>query len=748
MALVIAIIAAALAVGLAAAALAEIRSNGIGLRRALYFAPLKLLYRIDTHRMRRAKRTDGAVIYVISEQSRLDPAIFMALLPGETLHILDPACAGSWVVQSFRTLARSVVFDKEHMVTNRRLVRHLKGKGKLAVYLPGSVEPDAATFRLYRAVTLLARKSNAQIVTLQLKNARFLPSSFTPASRAPRQRFPALSVHALAPERIDTLVEHAGKARVTPVNALFDRVALTRVDTADIERGLFGAFVDAARTYGPGRVVLEDTVSGTLTYKLMLIGARVLGRRFLAMSQPGEAMGILLPNANGVVATLLALQSAGRVAAMLNYSAGPSNVVSAINTAEMKTVLSSRVFVEKAELGPLVAAIEANGTRIVWLEDVRATVTTAEKLSAALQWKRPLVRVDADDPAVILFTSGSEGAPKGVVLSHKNIHVNAAQAESRFSISIEDTLFNVLPVFHSFGLTGGTVLPLLYGVRLFLYPSPLHYKIIPTVAAKIRPSIMFGTDTFLTGYARTAKDTDFQSLRFVVAGAEQVKPQTHALYRERFGCKVLEGYGMTEAAPVVAANTGAHERPDSVGRLFPGISIRIEPVEGIDEGGRLWIKGPNVMLGYMMADRPGELQPLSDGWHDSGDIVTIDREGFVSVRGRVKRFAKIAGEMISLAAIDSMVAALRPDAEHVAVTVPDARRGERIILMTTAPDLTRAALQAHGRERAVTELMIPSEILRMEELPLLGTGKVDFTRARVIALETLAARGATAGDGA
>jgi len=726
MGLIVALIVGLLAAALVGVALLEMNRLKIRFRQAIYFAPLKLIYRIDTRGARHMNEAAGPVIYAISEQSKLDPAICQALMPEDTLHVLDPASADDWLVQTFRTLAKSVVFDKEHLVANRRLLRHLKGKGRLAVYLPAAVEPDAAGMRLYRAVTLLARKSNASVVPVFIDNSRFLPSSFTPARRAPRKRFAKLSVHALPAERIDTLVEKAGKGFVTPSNALFDQMALARYSAADLTLGLFRAFVEAAKTYGPSRVVLEDTVTGSLTYKRMLIGARVLAKRFAAMSKPGEAMGVLLPNANGVVVTFLALQSAGRVAAMLNYSSGSASIISAIETARISTVLSSRTFIEKAELQSLADAIEANGTKIVWLEDLRETVTITEKLSAALQWKRPVRPVNAEDPALILFTSGSEGAPKGVVLSHRNVHANAAQAEARFSISVEDTLFNVLPVFHSFGMTGGTVLPLLYGVRLFLYPSPLHYKLIPAAASKVRPTIMFGTDTFLMGYARTAKDNDFESLRFVVAGAEAVKPQTRELYAERFQCKVLEGYGMTEAAPVVAANTCSQERFDTVGRLFPGISVRLEPVEGIEDGGRLWVKGPNVMLGYLKAERPGELQPLSDGWHDSGDIVAIDREGYVAICGRAKRFAKIAGEMVSLGAVEMLVQALWPENQHAAVSVPDRRKGERIVLATTKPDPDKKEIVDYGKRAGVTELMVPSEILPFHDIPVLGSGKIDY----------------------
>lgn len=463
------------------------------------------------------------------------------------------------------------------------------------------------------------------------------------------------------------------------------------------------------------------------------------------MSEPGEAMGVLLPNANGAVITFFALQSAGRVAAMLNYTAGPANVVSAINTAKIRTVLSSHAFIEKAELQPLVDAIEANGTTIIWLEEVRESVSTVEKLSAAVQWSRPLAHADPKSPAVILFTSGTEGAPKGVVLSHTNLIANAAQSEARVSISVQDSLFNVLPLFHSFGLTGGMVLPLLYGVRLFLYPSPLHYKLIPQVAAKVRPSIMFGTDTFLAGYARTANDTDFSSLRFVVAGAEAVRLETQQTYRERFDCAILEGYGMTEASPVVAVNSATHNRLGTVGRALSGIAIRLEPVEGIEGGARMWVHGPNVMLGYLKADKPGELQPLDDGWYDSGDIVHIDHEGFIEVRGRAKRFAKIGGEMVSLGAVEMLVQSLWPADRHAALTVADRRKGEKIVLATTTQDADKRQIARKTKQEGMTKLMVPSDIVTMQDIPVLGSGKTDYvtTQERVMALLGRLRRAAT-----
>jgi len=710
--------------------------RGMRFRQALLYLPLKLIYRIKDDALRQARDAEAPVIYVISHQSRLEPALMLSLLPDQTLHILDDASAKAFWLEPWRELGRTIAFNAEHVFVSRRLVRVLRGKGRLAVYLPDTVEPDVKSFRLFRAVARIAMQADARVVPIFVSGARHLPFSLTPAERAPRHWFQRLRIAALAPMTMAELLQRAGYSQTTTANALFDRFAEARLAGTDLDRGVFGSMVDAARRYGPSRPIVEDVVSGALSYRKLLTGARVLGKRFEDMSRPGEAVGILLPNANGVVLSMLGLISAGRVAAMINYTAGAANVASAVKTAAIKTIVSSRAFIQKADLGDVVTAAEQAGAKIVWLEELRDSVTSAEKLTAALQWWRPLAPQDASKPAVILFTSGSEGTPKAVVLSHRNLVANAMQAEARISISPEDKLFNVLPVFHSFGLTGGTILPLLTGIRLFLYPSPLHYKIIPDVARKIRPTIMFGTDTFLAAYARTAEDGDFSSLRFVVAGAEPVRAETRRVWRSRFNAEIIEGFGLTEAAPVVAVNTATHGRDGTVGRLLPGMRMRLEDVEGVTEGGQLWLTGPNLMMGYMTSDRPGELQPL-EGWHDTGDIVSVDREGFITIKGRAKRFAKIAGEMVSLGAVEMLVQALWPEQRHAAVAVPDKRRGERIVLVTTAGNADPEALRVYGKQSGATELMVPHDIIKVHEIPVLGSGKTDYVAARRLALDQL-----------
>ena len=709
---------------------------GTGFRQALLYTPLKLVWSIDDAGIKQARDADAPVIYVVTHQSRLDPALMLALLPEQTLHILDEYSARAMWLEPFRELARTIAFNAEHVFVSRRLVRHLRGKGRLAVYFPEAVEPDVKAYRLYRAVARIAVKAEAKIVPVFVNGSRHLPFSLTDADKAPRRFFTGLRITTMPPMTIAELNAQAG-GQTSVSNAMFDRSAEARLLSNRLDRGLFRGLRDAADRFGGSTTIVEDALGGTLTYRRLLIAARIVGHRLASVSAPGEAVALLLPNTNAAVVAFVGLASAGRVAAMMNYTAGAASTTAAVRTALIRTIVSSKAFVAKAELAEVIAAAERGGAKILWLEDIQADLGAFEKLVAALLWRRPLATQDASKPGVILFTSGSEGSPKAVVLSQSNVVANAMQAEARLDLSPRDKLLNVLPMFHSFGLTAGTLLPLLIGVRLFLYPSPLHYRLIPETAAKTKPTILVGTDTFLNGYARAAKDSDFASLRLVVAGAEAVKSETRRVWRERFGAEIVEGFGLTEAAPVVAVNSATHNREGTVGRLLPAMRFRIEPVEGVSEGGRLWVSGPNVMIGYMTGDRPGEVQVVAGGWHDTGDIVTVDREGYVAIRGRAKRFAKIGGEMVSLGAVEMLVQALWPEDRHAVVSAPDKRKGERIVLVTTADEAEATVLRRFGKQSGAADIMVPDDIVKVTEIPVLGSGKTDYVAARSLALEKL-----------
>lgn len=277
-------------------------------------------------------------------------------------------------------------------------------------------------------------------------------------------------------------------------------------------------------------------------------------------------------------------------------------------------------------------------------------------------------------------------------------------------------------------------------MKAFEYPSPLHAKQITDLLPQVKASILFATDTFLNQYARVAEPDDFATLQFVVAGAEKVRDETRQMFNTKFGgVELLEGYGATEAAPVVAVNHPDRNRPGTVGQIMPGMEYRLDTVPGIEGGGQLFLRGPNVMAGYISPNDPKGIEPLAGGWHDTGDIVDIDDEGYITILGRVKRFAKLGGEMVSLLAVEDMAGAVWPDNRHAAVSVPDSKRGERLILVTDHEGAASAELSEWARDNGAPELAVPKKIIKIAVIPVLGTGKTDYVAIQKLVEDALKA---------
>ncbi|WP_372786107.1 AMP-binding protein [Phenylobacterium sp.] len=498
-------------------------------------------------------------------------------------------------------------------------------------------------------------------------------------------------------------------------------------DASQAKTTLFDALVEARQTYGAKKPILEDQERNPLSYTDLIRAAFALGRKIAAMTRPGERVGVMLPASSAAVVTFFALHAFGRVPTMLNFTAGIRNLKAACELAGVRRVLTSHRFVEQGKLHDLVDALETL-TTITYLEDVRESLGVADKLFAAAagafpkQFRNPS---KPSDPGVILFTSGSFGAPRGVMLSQENLVANVRQIAAHIDLDPAWVMFNPLPTFHCFGLTGGALLPILTGMKAFQYPSPLHIKQIPPLVKDTGASILLATDTFVNQYARSAEPDELSGLKFIVCGAEKVREETHNLIAERFGpVPVLEGYGATEAAPVIAVNKPTDNRRGTVGGLLPGMETRLEPVEGIPGGGKLYVRGPNVMAGYLAPG--GGLEPLVDGWHDTGDVVSITEDGWVKIKGRVKRFAKIAGEMVSLTAAEDLASAVWSDSRHAVISLPDPKKGERLILVTDRRDADTAPLIAHAQSIGAPEIAVPRKIIRVQEIPVLGTGKTDY----------------------
>jgi acyl-[acyl-carrier-protein]-phospholipid O-acyltransferase/long-chain-fatty-acid--[acyl-carrier-protein] ligase len=498
-------------------------------------------------------------------------------------------------------------------------------------------------------------------------------------------------------------------------------------EVADSQSTLFDALLRAARRYGPRKPILEDQERRPLSYVDLIRASFALGRKIADITETGETVGLLLPSSAGGVVTVFALHAYGRVPAMLNFTAGLRNLRAAVKLAGVKRVLTSHRFVEQGKLHDIIDALEER-CEITYLEDVRASVGTVDRLRALTASLFPgqfRARLKPSDPGVVLFTSGSFGAPRGVVLSHANILANVAQVAAHIDLNPAWVLFNPLPIFHCFGLTAGAMLPIFTGMKAFEYPSPLHIKIIPGLVKDSGASILLATDTFVNQYARSAASSELSGLKFIVCGAEKVRDETHNLIAERFGpVPVLEGYGATEASPVIAVNKPEDNRRGTVGALLPGIETRIVPVPGIHRGGRLLVRGPNIMKGYL--DDSGVLEPPDEGWHDTGDVVEMSNDSWITILGRVKRFAKIGGEMVSLTAAEDLAAGLWPESRHAVIAVADGKKGERLILVTDQRDAEAGRLVAHAHAIGASELAVPRRIIKTTEIPVLGSGKTDY----------------------
>jgi acyl-[acyl-carrier-protein]-phospholipid O-acyltransferase/long-chain-fatty-acid--[acyl-carrier-protein] ligase len=692
---------------------------------------LRLLYRVEVTGVQNMPKPGEPAVVVVNHVSFLDGLLLAVFLPGKPTFAVHTHIARAWWIQPFLRLFDAFPVDPTNPLAAKAMVKAVREGRTLVIFPEGRITVTGALMKIFDGPGMVADKADAPIIPVRIDGAQYTPFSYL-RGKVRLRSFPKIRLTVLPPRRFTIEGEMTARARrAIAGRRLYDEMSAMMFDTSDTDSTLFAALLEARHVHGAKAAVVEDVKRDPMSYGRLVTGSLALGCVLNASTAQGEAVGVMLPNVSAVAAVFFALQSGGRVPAMLNYTAGLANLKAACTAAQLKTIVTARAFVTQAKLGDIVAGLEGEGVSILYLEDIAQQIGTRAKLRAAIASRfaaRAHARLgfSSDAPAVILFTSGSEGVPKGVVLTHRNLLSNCRQLAARIDFNSADVVLNALPVFHSFGLTGGTLLPIFHGVKTLLYPSPLHYRIVPALAYDANATILFGTDTFLSGYARMGHGYDFYSLRYIFAGAERVRDETRRIYAEKFGLRILEGYGATEAGPVIAVNTPMHFRAGTVGRLLPGVEGRLDPVPGIEEGGRLSIRGPNIMAGYMKVDAPGQLQPPEGGWHDTGDIVTIDPEGFVTIRGRAKRFAKIGGEMVSLPAVEGYAAAVWPDAEHAVVTRPDTRKGEQLVLFTTAKAAKAGDLQNWGRANGVAELAIPRDVRIVDALPVLGTGKLDY----------------------
>ena len=680
------------------------------------------------------------LIILANHQSFLDGLLIQCHVPFEITWVVHTQIAANFFFRSFLKLVPHIVVDTSSPLAMKAMVRLIETGKPVCIFPEGRVTVTGSLMKVYDGLAFLAFKTGASLLPVAIDGAIY--SRYNRMKPPfPRKLRPRVTVTFFPLTTLDTPQGRTSRERrrasSKQVRQLLERIWFQ----AQQPSTLFETLLDAIDLYGRGYSILEDIRFDPQTYGQVLRGALALGRLTSRLSAEGETVGVLMPNAAPTVMLLFGLLAYRRVPAMLNYTSGVDGMQNGCLVAKISTIFTSKAFLERGKLTDKVAQLQ--GVRVVYLEDLRPQFSLLDKVWLilwALRFPRSVMRpARPQDPAMVLFTSGSEGKPKGVVLSHASILANVAQARAVFEFSNRDKFLTALPMFHSFGLTMGALLPMLTGARLFLYPSPLHYRMVPEMCYDRDATVLFGTGTFLGNYAKFANEYDFYSIRYVLSGAEKLQETVRNLWMEKFGIRIFEGYGVTEMSPVIAVNTPVFYRAGTVGRIVPGIESHIEPIEGIDNGGLLHVNGPNRMLGYLLHDRPGELQPPSStrgaGWYNTGDVAQIDEDGFVRLVARMKRFAKVAGEMVSLEVVEQIAIAASPSKPHAATSVVNARRGETIVLFTEDRELRRDQLIAAARQAGLPDVAVPRVVTPVDKLPRLGSGKFDYVAIKALAQE-------------
>lgn len=695
---------------------------------------LRLFYRVRVVGLEHYHAAGPRTLIVANHTSFLDPPLLVSFLPDRLTFAINTHIARLWWVRPVLRIVDCLPLDPTKPQSLRSLIRCLQADRRTVVFPEGRITVTGGLMKIYAGPAVVADRSGAVVLPVRIDGAQYTPASRL-RGRVRLRWFPPITVTFLPPRRLQAPAGTRGRARRRLVGQqLADVMTELMFHTANYRRTLAGALLEARRVHGGQHAIAEDIDRRPVTYGQLLSRSWILGGLMARGTRRGEMVGVLLPGSVATLYVLVGLHSRRRVPVILDYSRDVGTLRKACAIARIECIVTSRQFVAAARLGALVEALQRD-VRIVYLEDQRDRVGALDRLAghARLVGARLLSRrgedTRADDPAAVLFVDGADGAPRGIVLSHANLLANAAQAAARVDFGAQDVIFNALPLYTAFGLTTGTLLGLVSGVKVFLYPSALHFRIVPEMTYAVNATILFGANAFLAGYARYAHPYDFYSVRYVFAGGEPVRPYTRQRWAERFGLRIFEGFGVTEASPLISTNTPMDDRVGTLGRLMPGIEHRFIPVPGVSEGGRLAIRGPNVTRRYLAGDRPGEIQLQScaagDGWFDTGELMLIDPEDYLRRIGERRHMAHVGTQWVSLEEVEALAGELWPDGAHHALALPDFRLGECVVLVTNWSDASLEAYRARARAAGRDPTGDPVQVILLAALPRLADGAID-----------------------
>lgn len=683
----------------------------------------RIVFRVRVHGNAHV-RADRLLI-VANHESFLDELLLCVFLPQRPV-IVEYANAPR--KRLFRALAAGLAdyltIDPNNPLELKPVIRLLETGRPVLIFPEGRITTTGNLMKTYEGPGFIAARANATILPVRIEGAAHSCFSLLHGN-VQRTAFPRIRLFVQEPTRIVTRQAPHSEQHHLAAQSMH-RVMTDLMFAGRAEQTLLTALIEAARLHGSQRQILGDIDQPDYTCDDLLRSAVLLGRK-LARGLPADArFGVMLPNMASLLALVFGLSAWRRPPALLDPQSPAAQLQAACGAAGIHRIISSRALL--AQPGMRERADALAGVEWILLEDLLEQVSIGEQLWWLLWGRfRPQGHVPAsrpEDPALVMFTAGTEGRCKGVVLSHRAILSNVSQLRSVLDVSANDVVANALPLQNPFGLTCGALIPLLCGARLFLHPSPQHFRPAPEMAFMAPCTLLLGSNTFLAHYGAQARPFDLHRLRHVISGSGQITEDVRQQWFEKFGARIFEGYGTAETAPVISINTQMAFRSGSAGQFLPSIRHRLTPVPAVQprhggQCGRLHVSGPNLMEGYLQADLPGALtppaSPVGPGWHDTGDIVEVDSDGYVYVRGRVRREITIAGQALSLGALELVLAEGHP--AHTHAVVATTRSGSNPLgIFTTAPGL---AADAAASAFAAAGIELPARLLQIFHRPTL-----------------------------
>ncbi len=703
---------------------------------------MKIFYTVEVEGMENFEKCKGGTLIIANHTSLIDGIVLSVTFGEKLAFAVNTDVTKKFWVKPFLRMIKFFPVDNTNVMVVKSIIDEIKKGQKIVIFPEGRITTTGGLMKVYPGPAVIADKSNADILPICIEGTQYSDFSYYGAkTKTKHQRKIKLTV--LPPRKLDVNRSLSdNRRRNIAITKLYDIMCEMKFASNFADKTIFESLIDSLSLVGAGKEILEDIDRNPVELGSFLKEIFALAHKIKKQTEVKEYVGIISANTKDAIEAFFALSALDRIPAVLNYTETSENILFDIKNVGIKTVYTTKFFVENYKLHELIKTLIGNGIKIIYVEDVKKSMTIFNKIYAYFVSKFPKTyyknicrNFDINSPAAVLFTSAFKGKSKAVVLTHRNIQAQRAQLSAVMDFGVLDKFFNAMPIFSSLGFVAGTLLPLLRGIKVFIYHSPLHYKMVSELVYDTNSTVILGTDTFLNGYAQNANPYDFYSIRYVISGMEKLKEETVKIWEENFGKRIFEAYGTAETASTISINTPMYFKQYSVGRMLPSVECRLESTSAFVGASHLWVKGPNVSNYYIENEQLISTEN-NKNWFDTGDIVEIDRDGFVFMKGKSKRFTKVNGESISLTELEFRISNIWQDYKHALIAVVKNNKKE-IVLFTTKQNADLGELLNVAEEQKTEDFIIPDRVFIMEKLPITGTGSPDYVKLQEIYKDSL-----------